>query len=343
MLQDFCAKNGLDSVPPDLICCTRGPGMVGSLSVSLQLAKGLAIAWNKPLIGVNHMLGHILVSKLTSTPQYPFLSLLVSGGHTMLVHSKSISDHEILIDTCDIAVGDSIDKCARQIGLKGNLLGKELEEYVDSIPECVKLQLDEISTETRNNEFNFQLKLPLRGPHNKAIPDELQFTFAPFLSTIQHYMKNHSLDEGSKQFIAYKTQNHLFEHIIDRVNVALEKHGVVETIRTKGDSKFQGVRDLVFSGGVASNKTFRKLLQKGLNTKLLGAEPDSFSFHFPDISLCTDNAVMIGVAGIDIFENLKIKTDMSVLPIRKWPMNELLTVDGWIKVSEDEVNEVTCK
>lgn len=351
MVLEFCERNKLNDKAPDLVCCTRGPGMVGSLSVSLQLAKGLSLGWNKPFIGVHHMLGHVLVSKLPPTgidrnefqpPKYPFLSLLASGGHTMLVLLRAIDDHEILIDTCDIAVGDSIDKCARELGIKGNLLGKELEKYVDQIPVELKKEFDGISTESRNNEFEFKLKLPLRGPHNPVIPENIQFTFAPFLSSIQHYMMGNQLNERSKQFLSYKIQNYIFKHVIDRVNVALMKHGVKET-KVVGDGKLRGVQDFVFSGGVASNRTFRALLKNELKSDLLNEQDQPLKFHFPDVSLCTDNAVMIGVAAIDIFEQLKAKTDLDVLPIRKWPMNDLFKVDGWTKVNDDEFNEITCK
>lgn len=349
MILEFSGRNGLQSSPPDVICCTRGPGMVGSLAASLQIAKGLSIGWNKPLIGVHHMLGHVLISKLPESerpdskpPQYPFLSLLCSGGHTILLLLRSISDHEIIIETSDIAVGDSIDKCARELGIEGNLLGKELEKYVNSLtPEMVD-EFEKISTETRDNEFGFKLKKPLRGPHNPVIPDTLAFTFAPFLSSIQHFKTTHDLSERAKQFIAFKTQKLIFQHIIDRVNISLLKHGIKEdTIKGKkilGDGKFKGVQSLVFSGGVASNRTFRKLLQEELKLNLLSN--DDVQFHFPDVRLCTDNAVMIGVAGIEILETLHKRTDLNVLPIRKWPMNELLDVDGWIDIEKSEIERL---
>lgn len=353
MILEFSGRHGLQSNPPDVICCTRGPGMVGSLSASLQIAKGLSIGWNKPMIGVHHMLGHVLISQLPESerpnikpPEYPFLSLLCSGGHTMLLLLKSISDHEIIIETSDIAVGDSIDKCARELGIEGNLLGKELEKYVNSIPPELVKEFLNISTETRGNEFEFKLKKPLRGPHNPVIPDTLTFSFAPFLSSIQHFKSSNELTERSKQFIAYKTQKLIFQHIIDRVNISLLKHGIREdSIKgkiVKGDKKFEGVRSLVLSGGVASNRIFRDLLQEELRLNLLGNEED-FQFHFPDVRLCTDNAVMIGVAGIEILETLHKRTDLNVLPIRKWPMNKLLDVDGWIDMEESEIKRLMNK
>lgn len=336
-VHEFCKKNQLDTNPPDIICCTRGPGMVGSLSVSLQLAKGLSVAWNKPLIGVHHMLGHTLIPKLESDElQYPFLSLLASGGHTMLVHLKSVSEHEVLVDTCDIAVGDSLDKCARELGIEGNILGKEMERYVNSIDESTRQRFESISTFSRDNEFNFKLSLPMRGPSMKAVPGNIQFSFAPFLSTIKHFKQNNYMDEKTRQFIAYKTQQFLFRHVIDRVNVALEKHGVKQG-RVMGDGTLKGVKQLVFSGGVASNRLFRSMLQQELKLHFLDTD---IEFQFPSVTWCTDNAVMIGVAGIEIFEQLQVRSDLGIMPIRKWPMSELINVGGWVPMEESEVRKI---
>lgn len=109
---------------PDFISVTRGPGMRASLVTGIDTAKGLATAWQIPLVGVNHMQAHALTSRLlTTSPDrrrtvqiaFPFLTLLVSGGHTMLVHSKSLCDHEILANTTDMAIGDMLDKCGRDV------------------------------------------------------------------------------------------------------------------------------------------------------------------------------------------------------------------------------------
>ena len=131
---------------PDLIAVTRGPGLRSCLATGLDTAKGLSVAWQVPLIGVNHMIAHALTPRLVSAlkkrryedtePAFPFLSLLVSGGHTLLTHSKSIIDHEILAETKDIAIGDCLDKIARAL-LPSRLLahssdtmyGRLLETY----------------------------------------------------------------------------------------------------------------------------------------------------------------------------------------------------------------------
>lgn len=343
LIQGFCHKHNLTAQsPPDLICVTRGPGMVGSLSASLQFAKGLAVAWNRPLVGVHHMLGHLLTAMLPSKenagtqPQYPFLSLLCSGGHTMLVLLRSLTDHQVIINTSDIAAGDSIDKCARELGLTGNMLGPELERYVESIDLETRLKFASANHSTGENDFDFKLRMPMRSPKHKKIPDVIEFGFASFLSTIEGYKSakfaNEPMDAITKRFVAFKLQEVLFDHIINRINVAFIKHG---NVGDESDGLFAGVQDFVCSGGVAANSTLRQKLFHNLNSGT------PLKFHFPDLRLCTDNATMIGNAGMFIFEELRVKSDFGILPIRKWPMDELLVADGWDKVSEEEFALVT--
>ena len=122
---------------PDFISVTRGPGMRSNLFTGLDTAKGLAVAWQKPLIGVHHMQAHALTPRLVAAlqtfgtlrkkdklpekslgrinvePEFPFLSILASGGHTLLIHSASLTDHEIMASTSDVAIGECLDKIAR--------------------------------------------------------------------------------------------------------------------------------------------------------------------------------------------------------------------------------------
>ncbi|CAI5759557.1 unnamed protein product [Candida verbasci] len=343
LTNELLLKHNLNSKnPPDLICVTRGPGMSGSLSSSTEFAKGLSVAWNVPLVGVHHMLGHLLTAFLSKSnqpklgpPNYPFLSLLCSGGHTMLVLSKSLIDHEIIINTNDIAVGDSLDKCARELGLYGNMLGKELEMFIDNFTPEEKEEFGHIDVDSKvSNKYNFTIKLPYLTPKHGQHGNNLKFSFAQFLSNILGYKKENKIDETTRKFIAFKTQEFIFDHMVDRINKSFKLHGN----EFKSDGKFIGVKDFVCSGGVAANQTLRNKLSNNLKGDLIDTE--SLTFHFPDLALCTDNAVMIGLAGIEIFEKLKLKTDLSFTPIRKWPINELLKADGWIKVEDEEINRV---
>ncbi|KAH0314795.1 peptidase M22, glycoprotease, partial [Aureobasidium melanogenum] len=111
----------ISRVKPDFISATRGPGMRSNLSVGLDAGKALAVAWDVSVIGVHHMQAHALTPRLVSAlesrtvtgPSFPFLSALVSGGHSMLIESTGLTDHKILATTGDIALGDCLDKAAR--------------------------------------------------------------------------------------------------------------------------------------------------------------------------------------------------------------------------------------
>lgn len=333
VLAQMLAQHG--GFTPDLVCCTRGPGMMGSLSAGMQIAKGLALAWQVPLVGVHHMLGHVLVAGLLLPPQagprFPYLSLLCSGGHTMLVLSRSVADHCVLANTGDIAAGDSLDKCARELGFQGVMLGRELEHFVAAIPPTEVAQIRQVKThDAEANEYGFRLALPLRRrKHREAAvevtSEPVEFAFAGFLSSLQSYrhqkLHDAAFDARTRQFLAVKVQDLIFDHIVDRVNVALERHA----------ASLEGVRDFVVSGGVAANLLLRHKLAAGVRP---------FEFHFPPLALCTDNAIMIGVAGTAIFEQLRVRSDLNVLPIRKWPMDALLAADGWVAVGDKEYKGV---
>lgn len=304
--REILQQNGLSpSNPPDVVCVTRGPGMSGSLATGVEFAKGLAVAFDKPFIGVHHMLGHLLVPRFESSglsPQFPFLNLLVSGGHTMLVLSRSLLDHEILCETLDIAAGDSLDKCAREIGMKGNNMGKELETFVNANPQ-------------HWNYRTFEMPKPLYNKSGRV--DQAAFSFAPFHGALMRSIKKENLDlknEVIQACLGYHIQNAIFGHIIDKLKLTIKKN----------EEKLKDVKDFVASGGVASNLTLRS----SLDELLKGTNINRTSYPSP--ALCTDNAVMIGWAGIELFEH-GLTTDQSVLPISKWPISDILEVDGWIQ------------
>ncbi|EDO17831.1 hypothetical protein Kpol_1043p21 [Vanderwaltozyma polyspora DSM 70294] len=288
----------------DLICVTRGPGMPGSLSSGLDFARGLSVAWGKPFVGVHHMLGHLLIPRMISNgmePKFPFISLLVSGGHTMLVHSSSVTEHEILCDTLDIAIGDSLDKCGREIGIKGIMIAKEMENLIGSNPISIK------------DNDKIVLPNPLRNKPSRV--DTLAFSFAPFITAVKKNLTKviSEYDENERRAMAYQIQESTFDHLITKI-----KH----TIKLRPD-KFQNVDQFVCSGGVGANKRLR--------TKLENEFGETFkAFYYPPLNLCSDNAVMIGWAGIELYEKNKLTTDLEVTPIRKWPITDILKVPGWI-------------
>jgi N6-L-threonylcarbamoyladenine synthase len=134
LIQQLMETAGIDK--PDAIAYTAGPGLVGALMVGGGMANGLGLAWNCPVVAVHHMEGHLLAPMLEENPpDYPFLALLVSGGHTMLIAVRRLGDYELLGTTLDDAAGEAFDKTAKLLGLGypgGPLLAALAEEGDDT-------------------------------------------------------------------------------------------------------------------------------------------------------------------------------------------------------------------
>ncbi|CCC68680.1 hypothetical protein NCAS_0B05960 [Naumovozyma castellii] len=286
----------------DLVCATRGPGMVGSLSTGLSVAKGLALAWNVPLVGVHHMLGHLLVPRMFDEGlQFPFVTLLVSGGHTCLVLSEGLFHHEILCDTMDIAIGDSLDKCGREIGIQGNMIGREMEKLVAGMDD-----LDNAS---------YRMVLP-----NPLIKKNIMgFSFAPFITAVKKHLETQNITDANTQMMrnmAFQIQESIFDHLVNRLQNAIKKD----------PNKFSNVKSFVCSGGVSANYTLRSKLEANLRSNFN-------RFYYPPLEFCTDNSVMIGWAGIELFESKlfgHLHSDLNILPIRKWSLTEIMNKPGWV-------------
>ena len=146
------------------ISCTYGPGLVGALLVGVSYAKGLAFALNKPLVGVNHIEGHIAANYITFKElQPPFLCLVISGGHTHLVYVKEYNKFEILGKTRDDAIGEAFDKVARVIGL-----GYPGGPKIDKLAKDGKPNIDLPKTHFENLDFSFSgIKTKILNLHNQ--------------------------------------------------------------------------------------------------------------------------------------------------------------------------------
>lgn len=256
-------------IKPDLISVTRGPGMRSSLTTGLDTAKGLAVAWQIPLVGVNHMQAHALTPRLVSAlnslcpesePAFPFLSLLVSGGHTLLVHSKDLCEHTILASTTDIAIGDAIDKMARSI-LPSDLLkeggeimyGRLLERFAFPIGEtdhnytAPTTRAEEIAR--RDSKWGWSLPPPLAETRSGSKSRAMEFTFSGLGSAVKRICEaNPSMDHEQRNNLAREGMRVAFEHLASRVGWALTD---------LSRSQDQKLDTLVVSGGVASNKFLR--------------------------------------------------------------------------------------
>ncbi|GMM35258.1 putative N(6)-L-threonylcarbamoyladenine synthase [Saccharomycopsis crataegensis] len=314
----------------DLVCATRGPGMPGSLSVGYEFAKGLSIGWNVPIVGVHHMLGHLLIPRMISngqSPSFPCVSLLASGGHTILVYSESVLKHEIIGETIDIAAGDAIDKCAKYIGIRGQMMGKELEKFVFGDDKDTSMH-EMVQNYTQLSMDPHLAPVDLPNPL-KATPKSVKVTkysYSPFITQMKNASEKYyhgdiqNVAVDIKKILGFEIQDAIFGHTIYRTKIALNNH----------KEKIANAKDFVCSGGVGSNKFLRYLLATELKNQFQ-------RFHFPDPSLCTDNAVMIGWAGIELFEKEGLTTDLEGISQRKWPLSNILDgADCWVKSKQNK-------
>ena len=224
MLREILQEIGsIDDI--DAITYTRGPGLIGALMVGASLARGLAWALDKPVLGVHHMEGHLLAPMLAEEkPELPFVALLVSGGHTMLVDVQAIGDYRILGETLDDAVGEAFDKTAKLLGLPYPG-GPELAALADSVS---------------HSRFEF--------PRPMVNRPGLEFSFSGLKTAALTMVRKHEpLDDDSRAEIAHAFQS-----------------AVVDTLRIKCQRALAetGYQNLVVAGGVGANRQLRETLEQ---------------------------------------------------------------------------------
>lgn len=238
----------------EVIAVAYGPGLVGSLLVGVAAAKALAFAMDKPLVGVNHIEGHIYANFLTGQEvKPPLVCLTVSGGHTDLLLIPRLGEYEILGRTRDDAAGEAFDKVARVLGLP----------YPGG-PQIEKLALG------GNKEA---IAFP-RGLHE---PGNFDFSFSGLKTAALNYL-NAAKQKGEKVNLpdfAASFQWAIIDILTEKLMVAAELYQV---------------KQVVLSGGVAANSTFRDQVQDCARARGL-------ELLYPPVHLCTDNAAMIGSAG----------------------------------------------
>lgn len=281
----------------DLIAATAGPGLIGGLIVGLTMAKAIAAAKKKPLIGINHLEGHALTARLTEGIEFPYLLLLVSGGHCQLLLVKEVGEYQCLGTTLDDALGEAFDKVAKMLGL-GFPGGPAIE--VAAKQSAKRLQQGERIQE-------FPLPRPMVG---RAEPN---FSFSGLKTAV--YQQAITLGPVGTQLplaavedLAAAFQQAAIDCIIDRVGCAL-KLIKRQKIALKG---------LVAAGGVASNQFLRTKLQ-GL------CQQNNLPWMVPPPALCTDNAAMIAWAGLEWFQKGR-RDGLDILPRPRWPLDPNFTV-----------------
>jgi N6-L-threonylcarbamoyladenine synthase len=263
----------------DAIAVTRGPGLAGSLVVGVNAAKGLALGTGLPLVGVNHLEGHLYsawvydaVESMPVEPQFPLMVLLVSGGHTELDLMTGHLEYQHLGSTLDDAAGEAFDKVARLLGL-GYPGGPAIQKAGDD------------GDPTR---FNFP-RAWLEGSWN--------FSFSGIKTAVLREAKDY---QSQGRPLPVPDMAASFQAAI--VDVLFNK--------TMEAAQEFGVNEILVAGGVSANRILRQAFQ---NQK-------DFIVHAPPLSLCTDNAAMIGAAGYYRFAlGHRSPLDIDVQPT--WPLS----------------------
>jgi N6-L-threonylcarbamoyladenine synthase len=266
----------------DAISATAGPGLSGGLIVGLTMGKAIALARGVPFLAINHLEGHALTPRLLGEVQFPYLLLLISGGHTQFQLVRGVGDYVRLGTTIDDALGEAFDKVAKLLGL-GYPGGPLVETFA-----------------MRGNADRFELPRPLKG---RAGCD---FSFSGLKTAVRETAEDiGTLSEQDKADLCASFQKAVAETMADRLRKAFAIfHDYCPNVIHS---------TLVVAGGVAANKTLRGMLE-------LTANNNGFKLSVPPFHLCTDNAAMIAWAAAERLA-LGLTDDQSA-PVRpRWPLD----------------------
>lgn len=245
---------------PDAVAATAGPGLVGAVLVGLSHARALAAAWSVPFVAVNHLEAHLLAPLLDDpAPRFPFLSLVVSGGHTTLYLAEGLGRYTVIAQTIDDAAGEAYDKVARLLGL-GYPGGPAIDRLAEAgDPAAVDFPRPKVR-ELRKSRRRGQVIL--RSP--------LDMSFSGLKTAVRQHVE--SPERASTADVAASFQAALVDVLIDRI-----RRGVDKT----------GVHRVAIGGGVAANSALRARLRA-----LSGV-----TAFIPPRARCTDNGAMIAHCG----------------------------------------------
>jgi N6-L-threonylcarbamoyladenine synthase len=220
VVDEALARAGVSPGDLDAIAVTSGPGLVGALLVGVQVAKALALAWGKPLVRVNHLEGHLVAAFLSEkAPEFPYLGLVVSGGHTSLYAARGFGDYTLLGHTRDDAAGEAFDKGAKLLGL----------------PYPGGVAIDRLAKEGDARAIRFP-KAIVKGA-------DLDFSFSGLKTALLHHVRKHGVPEGRA-----------LADLCASYQEAIVRALVEKAFRAARRLQFDR---LVLSGGVAANSRLR--------------------------------------------------------------------------------------
>lgn len=262
----------------DLISVTKGPGLIPALLIGTNFAKTLSYAWQKPLLGIHHIEGHIFANFIESKSEikFPALALVVSGGHTQLTLIKEMFQYQLIGETLDDAVGEAFDKVARILGLSypgGPIISRLAEKYELENPKITKGHLF-TRPMLKSEDFNFSFS---------GLKTAVLYTVRKFREENQ-IKEDDPLPENFIQKISFEFQEAAIDVLISKTLKASLKHKA---------------KTIFLAGGVSANKKLRDKL--GL---IIKESNNQAQYILQPIDYSTDNATMIAVAALHRWEKM---------------------------------------
>ncbi|WP_210547503.1 tRNA (adenosine(37)-N6)-threonylcarbamoyltransferase complex transferase subunit TsaD [Rhodoferax sp. PAMC 29310] len=273
----------------DVVAFTRGPGLAGALLVGAGVACALGAALGKPVLGVHHLEGHLLSPFLSiDPPEFPFVALLVSGGHTQLMRVDGVGRYDMLGETIDDAAGEAFDKSAKLLGL-GYPGGPALSKLAE-----------------QGDPTAFKLPRPLLKS------DNLDFSFAGLKTAVMVQAKKlaaaqncpvEALPAQVLADLAASTQAAIVEVLVKKSLIALKK---------------SGLKRLVVAGGVGANRSLREQLNAECTKRQIRV-------HYPELHLCTDNGAMIAMAAaMRLQSGQQAASEVYAFDVKpRWPLDAI--------------------
>ncbi len=322
VIEETLEKAGITRDGIDAIAVTQGPGLIPALLIGVSAAKTLALVWQKPLLGIHHIEGHIYanflssyndkfqISNFKSKPKeqitnakqtdgdiFPLLALVVSGGHTQLVLMRDHFEYEILGETRDDAAGEAFDKVARILGLPypgGPAIAKHARAFCDSnnqlpnskIQTNPKKQIPKHEAKTRKSAIS-NLQSAITLPRPMIDSDDLDFSFSGLKTAVLYLVKENESRKTDEDFInevAHEFQDAVVDVLVSKTHKAIEVHSP---------------KTVIIAGGVSANEELRNRLRNSIETDF----PET-TFMMPEFKYSLDNAAMIGAAAAIRFARL---------------------------------------
>ncbi len=304
VLEKALEDSGLTLGDFDAVAATCGPGLIGGVIIGMMAGKTLSAVYDVPFIGVNHLEAHALSPRLVEDVEFPYLLLLVSGGHTQILSVEDVGRYKLLGTTQDDALGEAFDKCAKMMGFP--------YPGAPSLEKAAGMCADPKAAVAR-----FPLPRPMKGRQG------CDFSFSGLKSAVRKILEDNrdSFRMANREGgffhpmfcdLAYAFQYSVKEVLEDRLHNAFR---MIETLHPEMANLKE--RYFVVAGGVASNQFIRQSL-------LTKSGEEGYRFCVPPAKLCTDNGAMVAWAGVERMKR-NMTSPLTIAARPRWPLDDTVS------------------